>query len=227
MGTELFEAQAVQLDDSGITAPSVLPDWTRGHVVTHVARNADALVNLLTWARTGVETPMYPSMEVRNAEIGRGAGRTAADQLDDLRSADRRFADAVAELPEDAWEATVRSSRGRELPASEVPWMRIREVWIHAVDLGGTARFADFPPDLIEALLDDAVASFAARPDAPDVVLAANDREHEWSIGPGTGAARVTGAGADLLGWLIGRDSGAGLTSDLPDGRPPKLPVWL
>ena len=33
-------------------APSALPGWTRAHVLTHLARNADAMVNLLTWART-------------------------------------------------------------------------------------------------------------------------------------------------------------------------------
>ena len=54
------------LTDSQARAPSLLPGWTRGHVVTHLARNADALRNLLTWARTGIPTPMYPSRQARD-----------------------------------------------------------------------------------------------------------------------------------------------------------------
>ena len=225
-GGELFEAEAARLDDGAVAAPSTLPGWTRGHVVTHVSRNADALVNLLNWARTGVETPMYRNAEHRNSDIERGAGRGAADQLADLRQTERRLADALADLPEAAWQATVRSARGREMPASEVPWMRVREVWIHAVDLGGGARFADFPAELVDALIDDAVPTFAARPDPPDVVLAPTDREREWSIGSGSGR-RVAGTAADLLSWLLGRDAGDGLTADTADGRPPSLPPWL
>jgi hypothetical protein len=44
--------------------------------------------------------------------------------------------DALAMLDVDDWTATVRSAQGREIPAAEIPWVRIREVWIHAVDLG-------------------------------------------------------------------------------------------
>ena len=51
-------AAALQAAAEGLTAeqaraPSLLPSWTRGHVLTHVARNADALANLLHTARTG------------------------------------------------------------------------------------------------------------------------------------------------------------------------------
>src|SRR5256885_15091039 len=59
--------------------PSLLPGWTRGHVLTHVARNGDGLGNLLRWARTGTETPMYASREARRADIEAGAGRSAAE----------------------------------------------------------------------------------------------------------------------------------------------------
>jgi maleylpyruvate isomerase len=34
------------------------------------------------------------------------------------------------------WEAGVRSALGRAIPAAELPWMRIREVWLDA-DLAG------------------------------------------------------------------------------------------
>lgn len=76
-GTAAFEAAVHWLTDSGLTMPSYLPGWSRAHVVAHVARNADALVNLLTWARTGVETPMYASGDQRAREIEEGARRAS------------------------------------------------------------------------------------------------------------------------------------------------------
>ena len=44
----------MRMGDDAFAAPSALPGWSRAHVLTHVARNADAMINLLTWARTGV-----------------------------------------------------------------------------------------------------------------------------------------------------------------------------
>ncbi|HEX2301338.1 MAG TPA: maleylpyruvate isomerase N-terminal domain-containing protein, partial [Pseudonocardiaceae bacterium] len=81
-GQVLLEQAVAGLDE--LSGPSRLPGWTRGHVVTHLARNAEGLTRLLTWARTGVETPMYPSREARAADIEAGAGRPPAEQLDDL-----------------------------------------------------------------------------------------------------------------------------------------------
>jgi maleylpyruvate isomerase len=56
-------ATATALGDAQAREPSLLPGWTRGHVLSHIARNADGMVNLLNWARTGTETPMYASAE--------------------------------------------------------------------------------------------------------------------------------------------------------------------
>src|ERR671930_1390843 len=78
-GQQRIEESVAVLTDAQARAPSGLPGWSRGHVLTHLARNADALVNLLTWARTGVETPMYASGEQRNADIEAGAGRSAEE----------------------------------------------------------------------------------------------------------------------------------------------------
>src|SRR3954464_4347691 len=69
------------LTDDELAADSGLPGWSRAHVVAHLARNADALVNLLSWARTGVEIPMSPS----RADGDAGSERTAAQPPDDLR----------------------------------------------------------------------------------------------------------------------------------------------
>ena len=79
--TEALLRTADGLDDRAVAGPSLLPGWTRGHVLTHVARNADAMTNLLTWARTGVETPAYASPEARGRGH-RGGRRPAAGRAD-------------------------------------------------------------------------------------------------------------------------------------------------
>jgi maleylpyruvate isomerase len=109
LGADLDRADARLLktvegyDDTAISGPSLLPGWTRGHVVTHLARNADSYVNLLTWARTGVETPQYPHPVRREVDIDAGAVRPPAEQLADLRAATERFAAAIRQMTPLAW----------------------------------------------------------------------------------------------------------------------------
>src|SRR5579863_7317524 len=92
--TERLLATATALSDAQAREPSLLPGWTRGHVLTHIARNSGGMVNLLTWARSGVETPMYASPESRAADIEAGAGRPAADLFADVRSSAQTLAAA-------------------------------------------------------------------------------------------------------------------------------------
>lgn len=98
--TDRLLVSVSKLDDAAIGEPSLLPGWTRGHVLAHLARNADALGNLLTWARTDVRTPMYASAEARERDIERGADRPLAAQLEDLKESARRFEAAMKALPE-------------------------------------------------------------------------------------------------------------------------------
>ena len=87
--TDRLIRTAERLDHAAVTAPSALPGWTTGHVLTHVARNADAYTNLLTWARTGVETPMYPDRATRAAEIESSAKAPVATLRAELLSTAR------------------------------------------------------------------------------------------------------------------------------------------
>lgn len=189
------------LDDDAVRAPSLLPGWTRGHVLTHIARNADAMCNLLEWARTGVEHPMYASREQRDADIEAGAGRSAADLEADVESSAERLLAALAALPAESRSATVRSGAGTPMPASDVLWARIREVAYHHVDLGTGRRFRDLPAPVVARGLPEAVQRTGVDPAA---------------IG-------VRGSAADLLGWLTGREDGASLDAD---GPLPDVPGW-
>ena len=128
----------------------------------------------------------------------------------------------MADLPEAAWKAEVRSALGRTIPAAEVPWMRVREVWLHALDLDTGAQPADLPAPVVDALLDDVTGVFGTRTDGPRLELAPTDRDRTWRVGDG--GIRVAGPAADLLAWLTGRSRGDGLTCD---GDLPVPGRWL
>jgi maleylpyruvate isomerase len=178
LGTGLFLGVVDRLTDDQLSAPTALPGWTRRHVVAHVHRNAEALRRLLGWAATGVENRMYASPGQRDADIQATAG-LPADELRALvhRSAGDLAADMDA-LPEAAWQHMVITAQGRTVPASEIPWMRVREVTVHAIDLEHGVGFADLPDELNAALAADALARHASR-----------------------------GSAADLAAWLTGRSA--------------------
>ncbi len=110
--TKRLEQTAAETTDDQARAPSRLPDWSRGHVLTHLARNADGLRNLLVWARTGVETPQYPSVQARNNGIKAGAGRSAAELAADIAESAAQFAAEAARLSGADWTVQVAGVRG-------------------------------------------------------------------------------------------------------------------
>jgi maleylpyruvate isomerase len=219
-GTARFVSLVDDLDDAELGAPSRLPGWTRAHVVGHVARNADALCRLAAWAATGVETPMYPDREARAAEIEATAKLPAPELRADVVASAGRLAEALAGLPADRLDVRVRGATGRELPAAELPWLRVREVWLHGLDLAAGAGPADLPADLVDVLLDDVTAGLAAKPGCAAVLLAPTDRDHEWRLAPGGAEpdTTVTATAAELVTWLTGRHAITGA---------PALPAWL
>jgi len=133
------------LTDEDIGAPSLLPGWTRGHVLNHVARNAEALRNLLSWARTGVVTPSYPSQQARDDAIEAGAARPAAELAADITRTAAEFGAEAATLDRRAWEVRVHLLDGQEFPAALVLTRRLVEVELHHTDLGCGYRRADWP----------------------------------------------------------------------------------
>jgi maleylpyruvate isomerase len=215
----------MRMGDDAFAAPSALPGWTRAHVLTHVARNADAMINLLTWARTGVRTPAYASREQRDADIEAGARRAPVEIRADVVESSDRLAQVVRAMPESAWPAQVQNAQGRDLVAVDIPWLRAREMWIHAVDLDVGASFADMPAPMVAALLTDVTAAMAEKPDCPALRLTARDGSG-WQIGDPTAATTITGPAPGLAAWLLGRSKGRDLHSSA-GRRLPTLPRWL
>ena len=224
--TKHLEQTAAKLTDDQALAPSLLPGWSRGHVLTHLARNADGLRNLLVWARTGAETPQYPSIQARNEAIEAGADRPAAALAADVTESAARFA-AEADLLSGAdWTAPVAGVRGYGHPAWYTLWRRLSEVQIHHVDLGLEYGPRDWPAQFAAQCLDRVAGDFAG-PQCPPAVLRPTDDDSEYRIGPPAEPATVTvtGTACDLLAWLIGRSPGDSLVTE-PAGPLPPVPPW-
>ncbi|MFX0573181.1 maleylpyruvate isomerase family mycothiol-dependent enzyme [Nocardia nepalensis] len=212
--------------DDDVTVPTLLPGWTRGHLLAHLARNADSLVNLLLWARTGIETPQYASMFIRNADIEAGAPRPLAEQLADNEAAANRWLALAQTTPAEAWTATVRTRQGRPIPATEVIWMRLQEVEIHHVDLGADYQPADWPSEFVARLLPRAAADLtkaiaAASDPVPAFEVRTTDTDFTATVGEGAPDHTITGSAPGVLAWLLGRSEGADLSGALPT-----LPSW-
>jgi maleylpyruvate isomerase len=223
-GTEFLLRAVSALPDDALAGPSRLPGWTRAHVVAHVARNAEALGRLANWARTGIESPMYADREQRAADIETSSRAPVETLRAELVGTAADLDAALAALDDRTWQSPVRSAAGRPIPAAEVPWMRVREVWLHAVDLDAGADMCDLPPDVVDSLLDDVTATLGAKDGCPAVLLVPTDHDRRWSLGPGGASVEVRGEAADVLGWLIGR---AGTERLEASGSIPVPPPWL
>ncbi len=203
--TDQLLATVADLDGASMRTSSLLPGWTVGHVLTHLARNADAVRRLITWAATGEPTPMYASPADREAAIERGATRGSRDIAADVRTSSDLLGAAcegllgfdTTQLERLVFLGPARPGAEPDLPAYDVPWARLREVEIHHVDLGLAAYTPlDWPDEFVERML-----------------LWVHGRE---------GPVDVLGHPAEVLAWRIGR--GTGPTVRRRDGSAPGAP---
>ena len=223
--TEVMLATVDTLDDLSVRQPSLLDGWSRAHVITHLARNADGCTNLLIWARTGIEHPMYASGEDRDEAIAEGAVHGHRLLVEDLAASAERFASAARALPAQAWAAEIYDAIGDPMPAHHALRIRLLEVWAHTVDLDHDVDFSDVPAEHVEQLLEDVTQFFGGRPDVPALSVEVDFGTHRrsWELrGTTERPERVSGEPGAVLGWLLGRTD-----ADELSGDPPRLPSWL
>ena len=221
LATTRYLAALTELSDDDCRAPSLLPRWSRGHVITHLSRNADALANLLHWAQTGVETPMYPTNEARDLEIEAGAGRSVEELRADASASSGRFLQAANEVHSNRLSALVSRTPGSTpFAAREVGRLRRTEVEVHHADLGIGYTARDWPVSFTRLLLERRAAELSDR--GQGMVWRLTDLDQTVVVGDG--GPEVSGPGADLAWWLIGRGDGADLS--VSDGDLPTIGRW-
>jgi uncharacterized protein (TIGR03083 family) len=198
-GTAYLTQRVAELADDQLDDPSLLPTWSRRHVLAHVGYNAAALSRLLDWAVTGVETPTYASAEHRDTEIAKGATMDADELRNLVHQTAFRLDEKWRRLPPSGSTAQVRTAQGRLVSAAETVWMRSREVWIHAVDLDNGGQFGDFPPVVLESLFADIVTTWHRK------AVSMQEIASEAGVGKGT-LFRRFGSKARLMMVLLEED---------------------
>ena len=213
------------LDDDAVRAPSLLPGWTRAHVLTHLARNADAFTRALAGARRGQAVPMYPDgPDGREADIVAGSRRPAAELVDDVVVSAGRLDEAWSAMTPSAWDESMLTRTG-VVPAWRSVPMRWRELEIHRIDLDVGYGPADWPATFVAPLLPSLVDPERLGPRLPAgtaVDLEATDTGRRWSAGDGPRRVTVRGPSWALTCWLVGRP--AAVRDVL--GDPPELAPW-
>ena len=224
--------------------PSLLPGWTRGHVLTHLARNADAVARTLTGTARGELEPMYDGEDARDRDIAEGADRDPGALIEDVAASADRLDEVWSRLAADAWFREAWHRTG-PLPALRLVGMRWREVEIHRVDLDAGYGPGDWPASFVAPLLPSLLDPERLGPRLPPglaVEVINTDSGQRWLVGDraplagGTARAvraaavrsaapppvRVVGPSWALVGWLLGR--AAVVRAEL--GEPPALAPW-
>jgi maleylpyruvate isomerase len=218
-GTRRLVRSVDKLDDDQWARPSLLPGWSRGHVVAHLTLNAEGLSGALEGVHEGRRTPMYRSDDARDADIAELSQVSPATLRDRFLGSTTVIGEWVEELADNlAGTMIERTPGGRQFPASAVIHMRIREVEIHHADLGLDYTAADWPAEFVELLLGFRAAAYDGTPFTGHAL----DLDRTWQFG--TGGPTVSGPGGALAWWVTGRGTGDGLSSD--DGRVPRMEPW-
>lgn len=195
------------LDDEALAGPSLLPGWSRAHVLGHIARNAEGMLRLVDWALTGQPSPMYRSGEARAEGIEEAAALPGEELRALLLDSATTLGDALVRLRDADDEALGRlllfgvpaPGAVPDVPAHQLAWARLREVEIHHLDLDAGYGALDWPEDFVVRL----AAFLDSRSPTPAVV----------------------GDPAEVLAWRLGRGAAPGVRG--ADGGDPGDPgAW-
>jgi maleylpyruvate isomerase len=144
--TQRLLGTARVITEPDLRAPSLLPGWTRAHVLAHLARGADAMRNLLVGVRYGQDRSAYASAEAWQADIEYRAGLRPQELGDDLANSAMALRTVARQLPDERWRDPVLIPGSASFPAAELLVRRLVEVELHHCDLGAGYTPADWPP---------------------------------------------------------------------------------
>lgn len=166
------------LEEHDLRQPSNLPGWSRAHVLSHLALNADSVVRRLGGALRGVVLEQYVGGAAgRAAEIEEAATRSAMEILDHVRKSADDVDTLFASFPEEAWAHPISAVNGPNRPARSVVFARWREVEAHHVDLRLEYQVANWPEVLVARWLPTTLDGLEDRADRRELLA--------WTLGRG------------------------------------------
>lgn len=157
------------LSDDEAYAPSLLPGWSRGHVLTHIARNGESFIRMMSAAIKGEAVTQYEGGHAqRAADIAAGADRPAKELIADVAASIERLEQVWERMTPEAWAGNGLNALGESWACEAMPFHRWREVAIHHVDLGAGYTTADWPDDYVDRELAISLRLLPERLEAGD-----------------------------------------------------------
>lgn len=208
--TQRLLGDTISLDDDAWQQLTRLPGWTRAHVATHLARNADSFRGVVEEVLVGAPEPMYRPTDKHPGEIEVGSERNGLSLQIDLDTSASALEEAFGQLSAAQWDASVGLGNSR-VSVRQLPLARLAEVIVHHVDLDCGFSFDEVDTETARWLLEWIVFRSPDRAEHPPVVLRSASGL-QATIGDGS-AGMVSGQDAQLLGWLTGR-----LDADVVEG---------
>jgi maleylpyruvate isomerase len=199
-----------RLSDDDARRPSLLEGWTVGHVLTHLARNADSHLGIVQAAQRGELVPQYPGgPPERNRAIEAGWSRPAAAIADDVRTAQRRLEAAWASTDAETWATGCGLRRQGPTTLADLVFYRWQEVEVHLADLGLVDRGGPTWDGLSDGYVDlewtNTLNALPPRvPAAVTLLLVPGDRPSR-AVGNGPERHTLRAPTRQLLRWLLGR----------------------
>ena len=158
--TQRLLGDTISLSERAWQEPGRLPGWTRAHVATHLARNADAFVRAIDSVLTGRRGLMYDSDDDRELAIERGSERSGLELQIDLDTSAGNLSERLDLLDSVPGRLTVELSPGTFLRSDLLPLARLYEVIIHHVDLDCGFEVSQINPLTARWLLEWSVLSY-------------------------------------------------------------------
>jgi maleylpyruvate isomerase len=199
-----------RISDDDARRDTLLEGWTIGHLLTHLARNADSHRGMVEAAQRGEVIAQYPGGPAqRNGDIERGSSRPALDLAADLKDADQKLEHAWSATGERVWATGLGLRRYGPATMAEFVFLRWREVEIHLLDLNlpdlGSPDWHGLSGDYIDAELPELSRNLATRvPESTTIVLAPGDRPSR-AFGKGDERIVIEASPGKIVAWLLGR----------------------
>ncbi|WP_421616507.1 maleylpyruvate isomerase family mycothiol-dependent enzyme [Agrobacterium tumefaciens] len=218
LGTAYFARLLNGIKDEDLDVASLIPGWTRRHVVVYIAYQARQLALMIEAIHNGSPVPVFDTQTMSKL-IEDGATLPARALRNLFDHAEVHLNVVWRDLSADNWAAAVMLD-GTQVGIRETPWIRARAVWVHAVDLASEGSFLDFPSSLLEALLND--LGKTAPFEKHSLERKSNDC---WIIRPDREQEPIFAHPADAVRWLSGR--GARRLTGLPRNDATfEIPLW-
>lgn len=217
-----LEAVLPRVTETVARRASLLPGWSVGTVLNHLARNADSHTGVFLAAAQGEVRAQYPGGQEQRAQlIADGQDNPAELLAANLREANARLEVAWGATTEEVWASGLGLRTLGAISLPEFVFLRWREVELHGIDLGladlGGPDWATMSHDYAPLEIDLSVRTLSQRLSAGTAVHIIPDGAPSFVAGLSFTPRAVRGNNRLIVQWLTGRG-----------GRPdwPELGPW-